>query len=115
MKQTISNALKHYGSPAHILGHQYIGYAVELVMEDSSIMHQITKRLYPAVAKHFNTTGSRVERAIRHAVEVAFDNLKPDIIYEAFGNTISATKGKATNTQFIAMLVEHLSNSEVAV
>ena len=90
------------GIPEHILGSRYLIKAIELVVEDKSLIDSITKRLYPAVAQCFDTTGSRVERAIRHAVELAWDRGDIGVLEKYFGYTISITKGKPTNSEFIA-------------
>ena len=90
------------GIPEHILGRRYLIKAIELVVEDKSLIDSITKRLYPAVAQCFDTTGSRVERAIRHAVELAWDRGDLGVLEKYFGYTISITKGKPTNSEFIA-------------
>lgn len=92
------------GTPAHIKGYRYLAHAVELTVKDESLADAITLRLYPQVAKEFNTTPSRVERAIRHAVEVTWDRGDLDIFMEYFGHTVSSTKGKPTNGEFIARL-----------
>lgn len=112
MTVATSNELKRCGVPAHILGYQYAGYAIDLALADPAIINQMVKRLYPEVARHFGTTPSRVERAIRHAVEASFYNMPTDIYREMFGNTVRLDKGKATNSQFIATLAECIKNRE---
>lgn len=92
------------GVPAHLKGHRYIVYAIELGVTNEDILDAITCELYPAVAKRCNTTPSRVERAIRHAVETAWSRGDLDVLNQYFGNTISNTKGKPTNSEFIAQL-----------
>lgn len=93
--------LVELGLPTHILGHSYMITAIEKIIENPDYAAQITKKLYPVVAKIHNTTPSRVERALRHAIEVAWDRCNPDDIKFFFGNTISITKGKPTNSEFI--------------
>lgn len=106
MTKDIATILKECGVPVHVKGYEYIGEAIELVLKDHEQIHQITKVLYPNVAKKFNTTPVRVERAIRHAIEMCFNNLDPDTMYAIFGNSISYNRGKATNAQFIATIAE---------
>ena len=90
------------GIPEHILGSRYLIKAIELAVQDKGLIDSMTKGLYPAVAQCFNTTGPRAERAIRHAVELCFDRCDPETIREYFGNTVSPSKGKLTNSEFIA-------------
>lgn len=92
-------------NPAH-KGYQYIKTAISLVIEDPSYISNITKRLYPIIAKEHNTLPSRVERACRHAIEYAFSNTDPDVIYHYFGGLMSLNHGKVTNTTFIATMAE---------
>lgn len=106
MTKTIAKELKVCGIPPHIKGYDYLGEAIEMVLADHNHIHTITKTLYPAVAKKFNTTYSRVERAIRHAIETSFNNLDPNTMFDIFGNTIDYNRGKPTNSQFIATLAE---------
>lgn len=94
--------------PAHIKGYQYIRDAITMVIEDMDAINSITKILYPTVAKHYNTTPSRVERAIRHAIEVAWDRGNPDVLNDLFGYTILSSKGKPTNSEFIAMIADKI-------
>ena len=90
------------GVPEHIRGSRYLGKAIELVAQDKSFIKSLEKNLYPAVGQCFDTTGSRVARAIRFAIEVAWDRCDIDVMQQHFGNTISPTKGKPTNSEFIA-------------
>ena len=107
-EQKITLILKELGVPAHLKGHGYLRYAIGRVTEDHTYIETVTKLLYPEVAKHFQTTSSRVERAIRHAIEVAWSRGNPDVLTEYFGYTVNAGKGKPTNSEFIAMLAEDL-------
>ena len=104
----ITNIIHDIGVPAHIKGHQYLREAISLVMKDTEILNGITKVLYPAVAEKYNTTSSRVERAIRHAIEVAWGRGKIDTFQNVFGYTINLGKGKPTNSEFIAMIADKL-------
>lgn len=104
----ISNLLKEIGVPAHIKGYKYLKYSIICVMEDGSLMEHVTKALYPSVAKHFDTTALRVERAIRHAIEVAWDRGNVVVLEKYFGYTILPSRGKPTNSEFIAMMVDYL-------
>lgn len=106
----IIEMLKELGVPAGLLGHKYIISALHTINVKPSALYEMTRVLYPAVAKEHNTTSSRAERAIRHAVETAFTNMPPDIIQKYFGNSISFYKGKATNSQFLAALSLELEN-----
>lgn len=102
------NALLELGTPDHIKGHKFLVYAVELVIENPDILEQITKVLYPTVAEKFNDTPSRVERAIRHAIEVTWDRADLSTIDKYFGSTISRHKGKPTNSEFLARMANAL-------
>src|SRR5699024_9712179 len=96
------------GVPAHIKGYQYLREAIMMVVQDIDIINQITKQLYPEIAEKYRTTPSRVERAIRHAIEVAWARGKNDAVESIFGYTVSAAKGKPTNSEFIAMIADKL-------
>lgn len=100
--------LKDVGVPASIKGYEYLKSAINCVLNDRTYLEQITKRLYPDIAAMHGTTASRVERAIRHAVEVAFTNMDPDQITHYFGRCCRYDKGKATNSEFIAILAERI-------
>lgn len=102
--------LNDIGVPSHLLGYDYLAKAITLVAEDPSKLNHMTKVLYPEVAEAFSTTQSRTERAIRHAVEVIFDNCEQKVIQKYFGNSISIHHGKVTNTQFISTLARVLRN-----
>ena len=108
LETSITNIIHEVGVPAHIKGYQYIREAITLAVNDMDVINSITKQLYPTLAKKFKTTPSRVERAIRHAIEVAWTRGSMDTNNEMFGNTISATKGKPTNSEFIAMISDKL-------
>lgn len=104
VEEEIANILLEIGVPEHIKGHRYAIYAIRVVVETPDIIDAITCELYPAVAEKFNTTGSRVERAIRHGIECAWDRCDDKVISKYFGATISADKGKPTNSEFIARI-----------
>jgi two-component system response regulator (stage 0 sporulation protein A) len=104
----ITNVIHEVGIPAHIKGYQYLREAITLAVNDMDIINSITKMLYPTLARKFKTTPSRVERAIRHAIEVAWSRGQVDVTNSMFGNTISAAKGKPTNSEFIAMIADKL-------
>jgi len=108
LETNITMYIQQLGVPAHIKGYQYIRDAIMMVIEDMDAINSITKFLYPTVAKHYNTTSSRVERAIRHAIEVAWDRGNPDILNDLFGYTILSTRGKPTNSEFIAMIADKI-------
>lgn len=102
VEDVISDILTKIGMPCSIMGYQYSAYAIKLAVEHTDIIYEITHKLYPAVAEHFGTTASRAERAIRHGIECAWDRGDLEVIENYFGNTISLTKGKPTNSEFIA-------------
>ena len=104
----ITNIIHEIGIPAHIKGYQYIRYSIMLAVKDETIIGSITKTLYPTVAKKHNTTSSRVERAIRHAIEVAWDRGDIDTLNAYFGYTVQNNKGKPTNSEFIAMISDKI-------
>ena len=108
LRMRITQLMHEIGVPAHIKGYEYLRYAIQLVVEDMPLINNITKELYPTVAKQFNTTASRVERAIRHAVEVAWDRGDIEVLQKYFGGTISLTRGKPTNSEFIALIADLL-------
>ena len=105
----ITEIIHNIGVPAHIKGYQYIRYSIMLAVKDENIIGSITKSLYPTVAKKHNTTSSRVERAIRHAIEVAWDRGNVDTLNSYFGYTVQNNKGKPTNSEFIAMISDKIS------
>ncbi len=104
----VTNIIHEIGVPAHIKGYQYLREAIMMGVEDMDVINAITKVLYPQVAKTFQTTPSRVERAIRHAIEVAWDRGDLDTLQRFFGYTVSNTKGKPTNSEFIALIADKL-------
>ncbi len=108
LEVTVSEIMHQIGVPAHIKGYQYLREAIILSINDSEMMNSVTKLLYPTVAKTFKTTPSRVERAIRHAIEVAWDRGDVDVLSSYFGYTIQNTRGKPTNSEFIAMISDKL-------
>lgn len=108
MEALVTNVIHEIGVPAHIKGYQYVRYAILLAVEDMDVINSITKTLYPKVAEYFGTTPSRVERAIRHAIEVAWDRGDLETLQKYFGYTVSNTKGKPTNSEFIALIADKL-------
>ncbi len=104
----VTEIIHEIGIPAHIKGYQYLRHAIIMVVNDLDVINSITKELYPTVAKNFNTTPSRVERAIRHAIEVAWDRGDTEVLNSFFGYTIANSKGKPTNSEFIAMIADKL-------
>lgn len=104
----VTNIIHEIGVPAHIKGYQYLRDAIILVVKDIDIINSITKQLYPAIAQLYHTTPSRVERAIRHAIEVAWDRGKTDTIEELFGYVITNGKAKPTNSEFIALIADKI-------
>ena len=111
MTQIIHETLLHLGVPANLLGYEALTIAIELTIRDPSYMYKgITKRLYPEVAKRmpYDATASSVERVMRHAIEFMHDNTVTEVVDEYFGNTMSASKGKLTNSQFIAQVATKL-------
>ena len=109
LERTVTEVIHEIGVPAHIKGYQYLREAIILTVNDMEIINAVTKVLYPAVAKKYGTTPSRVERAIRHAIEVAWDRGDLDTLQKFFGYTVSNIKGKPTNSECIAMIADHLS------
>lgn len=108
LEVVVSDIMHQIGVPAHIKGYQYLREAIILSIGDNEMLNSVTKLLYPTVAKTFSTTSSRVERAIRHAIEVAWDRGDVDILSSYFGYTIQSTRGKPTNSEFIAMISDKL-------
>jgi len=108
LEALVTNVIHEIGVPAHIKGYQYLREAIMMVVQDIDVINQITKQLYPEIAGKYHTTPSRVERAIRHAIEVAWSRGKNDAVESIFGYTISASKGKPTNSEFIAMISDKL-------
>lgn len=108
LEAEVTNIIHEIGVPAHIKGYQYLRDAIIMGVNDSEILGSITKRLYPNIAKKYKTTSSRVERAIRHAIEVAWGRGKMDTIEELFGYTVSSRKGKPTNSEFVALIADKI-------
>ena len=108
LEALVTNVIHEVGVPAHIKGYQYLREAIMMVVNDIDVINQITKSLYPQIANKYNTTPSRVERAIRHAIEVAWGRGEQQVVENIFGYTISAAKGKPTNSEFIAMIADKL-------
>ncbi|AOY77077.1 sporulation transcription factor Spo0A [Clostridium formicaceticum] len=108
LEAEITNIIHEIGVPAHIKGYLYLREAITMVIGNIELLSAVTKELYPSIAKRFNTTPSRVERAIRHAIEVAWSRGKIDTINNLFGYTVHNDKGKPTNSEFIAMVADKL-------
>lgn len=108
LETEVTDIIHEVGVPAHIKGYQYLREAIIMSVQDMDMLNSITKILYPSIAKKFDTTPSRVERAIRHAIEVAWSRGKMDTIDEMFGYTISNGKGKPTNSEFIALITDRI-------
>ncbi|MRH43179.1 sporulation transcription factor Spo0A [Aquibacillus halophilus] len=108
LEANITHIIHEIGVPAHIKGYMYLREAITMVYKDIELLGSITKVLYPDIAKKYNTTASRVERAIRHAIEVAWSRGNMDSISSLFGYTVSLTKAKPTNSEFIAMVADRL-------
>lgn len=108
LRKEITKLLRKIGMPAHVLGYEYTREAIFIALGNKDILREMTKGLYPAVAQAFNTTPSRVERAIRHAVELAWDRGDLDTIQEFFGYTVSPEKGKPTNSEFLSSFTDYL-------
>ena len=108
LEAEITNIIHEIGVPAHIKGYLYLREAITMVIGNVELLSAVTKELYPSIAKKFNTTPSRVERAIRHAIEVAWSRGKIDTINNLFGYTVHNDKGKPTNSEFIAMIADKL-------
>ena len=104
----VTKIIHQIGVPAHIKGYQYLRTAIMLTISDNDVINSVTKVLYPSVAKKYQTTTSRVERAIRHAIEVAWDRGDVDTLNSYFGYTIQNNRGKPTNSEFIAMIADNL-------
>jgi len=108
LEAEITDMLHEMGVPAHIKGYQYLRFAIAMVVEDMSVLNSITKTLYPEIAIKFETTPNRVERAIRHAIETAWERSELEVINKMFRYTIRNDRGKPTNSEFIAMLADKL-------
>lgn len=108
LETDVTNIIHEIGVPAHIKGYQYLRDAIMMSVTDSDMLSSITKILYPSIAKKHKTTASRVERAIRHAIEVAWSRGKMDTIDELFGYTVNNGKGKPTNSEFVALIADKI-------
>lgn len=108
LETQVTKIIHRIGVPAHIKGYQYLRTAIIMAINDGDIINSVTKVLYPTVAKQYSTTPSRVERAIRHAIEVAWDRGDIDVLNSYFGYTIQNSRGKPTNSEFIAMISDNL-------
>ena len=108
LEAEVTAILHEVGVPAHIKGYQYVREAIIIVVQNMDAINAVTKVLYPEVAKRFNTTPSRVERAIRHAIEVAWDRGDLETLQGYFGYTVNSAKGKPTNSEFIAMIADRI-------
>lgn len=108
LETIVTDIILTLGVPAHVKGYHYIRQSIMLCIEDSAMINSVTKLLYPTVAKIYQTTASRVERAIRHAIEIAWDRGDVDILNSYFGYTINVGRGKPTNSEFIAMIADKL-------
>ena len=104
----VTDIIHQVGVPAHIKGYHYLRTAIMLSINDDEMINSVTKLLYPTVAKRYNTTPSRVERAIRHAIEIAWDRGDIDVLNDYFGYTVQTCKGKPTNSEFIALIADKL-------
>lgn len=108
LEKDVTDMIHEIGVPAHIKGYQYLREAIMMSVEDVEMLNSITKILYPTIAKKFQTTSSRVERAIRHAIEVAWNRGKMETLDAMFGYTINTGKGKPTNSEFIALIADKI-------
>ena len=108
LEELVTSIIHEVGVPAHIKGYQYVREAIMITVENMDVINSVTKVLYPEVAKRYHTTPSRVERAIRHAIEVAWDRGDLETLQRFFGYTVSNTKGKPTNSEFIAMISDRI-------
>ncbi len=108
LEAQVTKIIHQIGVPAHIKGYQYLRTAIIMAINDNEIINSVTKVLYPSVAKKYGTTSSRVERAIRHAIEVAWDRGDLDVLNSFFGYTVQNSRGKPTNSEFIAMIADNL-------
>ena len=104
----VTKVIRGIGIPANLQGYEYLRYAIMLAVEDSEAVGSITKTIYPAIAGKYQTTPSRAERSIRHAIETAYDRGNISVLEDIFGTTISAMKGKATNSEFIALIADDI-------
>ncbi|MBQ7973248.1 MAG: sporulation initiation factor Spo0A C-terminal domain-containing protein [Lachnospiraceae bacterium] len=108
LEREVTDMIHEIGVPAHIKGYQYLREAIMVSVEDAEMLNSITKLLYPSIAKKFQTTSSRVERAIRHAIEVAWSRGRMETLDALFGYTVNHGKGKPTNSEFIALIADRI-------
>jgi len=108
LEKDVTDMIHEIGVPAHIKGYQYLREAIMISVEDTDMLGSVTKVLYPTIAKKFQTTPSRVERAIRHAIEVAWSRGKMETLDAMFGYTINTGKGKPTNSEFVALIADRI-------
>ncbi|MCL1791514.1 MAG: sporulation transcription factor Spo0A [Peptococcaceae bacterium] len=109
----VTKIIQHMGVPAHVKGYQYLRDAILFVIEDRELIGKVTRALYPKIAELYNTSATRVERAIRHSIELAWDRGNMSYINRVFGYTISTERGKPTNSEFIALVADRLQTFEV--
>ena len=108
LERQVTSVIHEVGVPAHIKGYQYVREAIIIAVQDMDVINAVTKVLYPEVAKRYTTTPSRVERAVRHAIEVAWERGDLDTLQRYFGYTVNSSKGKPTNSEFIAMIADRI-------
>lgn len=108
LEREVTSVIHEVGVPAHIKGYQYVREAILIAVQDMDVINAVTKVLYPEVARRYATTPSRVERAVRHAIEVAWDRGDLETLQRYFGYTVNSTKGKPTNSEFIAMIADRI-------
>lgn len=108
LEKNVTEMIHEIGVPAHIKGYQYLREAIQMSVSDMDMLGSITKTLYPTIAKKYQTTSSRVERAIRHAIEVAWNRGRMETLNSLFGYTINTGKGKPTNSEFIALIADKI-------
>ncbi len=108
LNMLVTQMIHEIGVPAHIKGYLYLRTAIIMAVENMDVLNAVTKQLYPDIAKEYGTTDTRVERAIRHAIEVAWERGNIDVIHDLFGYTIQADKGKPTNSEFIALMSDRI-------
>lgn len=108
LEMRVTKIIHDIGVPAHIKGYQYLRDSIILAVNDMEVVNAITKVLYPSIAKKYKTTSSRVERAIRHAIEVAWDRGDVEVLNSYFGYTVSNLKGKPTNSEFVSMIADRI-------
>ena len=108
MEIMVTDVIQKIGVPAHIKGYHYLRTAIISAINNSQLMESVTKQLYPCVAQKYSTTSSRVERAIRHAIEIAWDRVNSDVISSFFGYSVNSFRGRPTNSEFIALITDKI-------